>query len=276
MLQALKTAANNQNLKLINTSFTRYQGSDAPSTIDIILTNVPHLISTPTLIESTSDHKIVLFDKKILVKPNVPQIRKARIYKNYTKEKMLQTLNIPLLNQLLSSTDVNKVADSLTEEIVRALDIIAPICTTQIRTKYAPHLSQETKTLMTKRDKIKTEANMSKLPEKIQEYKTIRNLTLKRQRADKLRWAENLINKKGNESKMLWQAAKRISGDTAQKSVDSLIVDNVMIKKPEQITDSLNKYFVKKVDDLVAKMPTPTINILDVLENTPTPEGEQM
>ena len=124
---------------------------------------------------------------------------------------------------------------------------------------------------MTKRDKIKTEANMSKLPEKIQEYKAIRNLTLKRQRADKLRWAENLINKKGNESKMLWQAAKRISGDTAQKSVDSLIVDNVMIKKPEQITDSLNKYFVKKVDDLVAKMPTPTINILDVLKNTPTP-----
>ena len=117
---------------------------------------------------------------------------------------MLQTLNIPLLNQLLSSTDVNKVEDSLTEEIVRALDIIAPICTTQIRTKYAPHLSQETKTLMTKRDKIKTEANMSKLPEKIQEYKTMRNLTLKRQRADKLRWAENLIKKKGNESKMLW------------------------------------------------------------------------
>ena len=181
LLLALKTLANQLNLKLIQTEHTRFQGTDTPSTLDIILTNIPHLISPPSLIETSSDHKMVLFRKNVTVKENAPQVRRARNYKNYSKSKMLNTMNIPLLNKLLLSTDANEVAESLTNEINRALDVVAPVKCTQMRVHYAPHLSPTTKSMMTERNKIKEAARTNKTPENVSAYKKIRNLTLKMQ-----------------------------------------------------------------------------------------------
>ena len=136
-----------------------------PSTLDIILTTCPQLITCPVLKETSSDHKLVLFNNSISVKTHQPLIRKGRSFKNYSKLNLLYNLDMTRLNALLFSTDVNLVASTLVNEINKALDVVAPNKATQIRTHYAPHLSSNTKEIIEQRNKAKEKARMTKMKE---------------------------------------------------------------------------------------------------------------
>ena len=65
---------------------------------------------------------------------------------------MLEALDIPKLNQLLFEYDTNYVAEKLVFYINEALDLVAPISTTQLRKSYAPYLTPATKELMMNRN----------------------------------------------------------------------------------------------------------------------------
>ena len=276
LLKLLKTTANILNLDLIKTAPTRYQGSDAPSILDIVLTNCPLQIPPPLLLDSTSDHKIVLIQKKCETKMTAAITRKARSYKHYTKARMLQNLDIPRLNQLLFSEDPNYVAEALVCELNRALDIVAPTKVIQIRKNYAAHLTESTKQIMANRDQLKGIALASKKEEDMQAYKKRRNEALKHQRKDKAKWAADMLVKEGNTSKNLWQMCRKISGQDEQKAISSLTIDGIANNKVTDIAEALNKHFVTKVEKLVKEMPPQQIDLLQSLKETPTPEGEQL
>ena len=69
LLRMMKEEANCLNFSLIKTEPTRFQGPAAPSTLDIILTNHPELIKNTQLLQSSSDHKIIMFSKNIKKRP---------------------------------------------------------------------------------------------------------------------------------------------------------------------------------------------------------------
>ena len=276
LLQLLKETATKNNLTLSRTPPTRYQGSNTPSTLDILLTNIPEQLSSPLLFETSSDHKLVSFNKRMKVKDAIIPIRKARNFSKYSKNEMLRKLNMPKLNELLHETDPEVVAEELTKELQRVLDEIAPIKTTQIRKHYAPHLTEGTKKLMTTRNEMKEKAQKTKKIEDINEYKKTKNITLREQRKDKIKWADDLIRKEGNTKKNLWCTAKRISGDGRQRAINSLKIDNVRITNQAEIANALNEHFINKIDKLKKEMPKPDKDILKELHNTPTPKEESM
>ena len=155
LLTMLKHIIDSSSMTLFKTGPTRYQGKDEPSILDLLISTHPELLTQPKLIETSSDHKMVMFQKSISIRKTFMPLRRARSYAKYTKGRMLNLLNIPHLNMLLSSKDPNHVADSLVEEINRVLNIVAPIETIQIRKHYVPYLSSITKQLMESRDKKK-------------------------------------------------------------------------------------------------------------------------
>ena len=112
--------------ELIKTEHTRIQGKSHASTLDLVLSNRTDLISNVTLSSSSSDHKVVSI--KYTSKPITtnPAVVFARSYKNYTKQKVLQSLRIPDINRLLWSNDTEEVANVLTGIINEALDEVAP------------------------------------------------------------------------------------------------------------------------------------------------------
>ena len=275
LLKMLKATASQLEFSLIKTEPTRHQGEDVPSVLDLILTNIPAQLSTPILIDSSSDHKVIFFHKSTKVKAKVLLIRKARSYKNYTKEKLQNQLNMPRLNRLLFSTNLNYVANTLVDEVNRVLDVIAPVRTIQLRTKYAAHLTEATKQMMTDRNNLKTKAILSKLDEDWSIFRKARNKTLKCQRKDKIDWASKMLLKDGNKSKMLWQTAKRLSGDNSNKTISSLTIDGITNNKSDDISNCLNKHFRSKVDLLLENMPIPSENLFEKLLNTPTPKGDE-
>ena len=174
LLSKLQELSNQLNLSLIKTDYTRAQGSAKPSTLDIILSSHPELIEAPTLLHSSSDHKMILFAKNAKIKQLKQPTRRGRSYVHYSKAQLLSLLNMPKLNSLLNSTCTNHVTNTLIEEITRVLDIVAPIKTIQIRNHYAAYLSAATKELMTKRDKVKKMANITKKIEDHTAYKKMK------------------------------------------------------------------------------------------------------
>ena len=184
-----------------------------------------------------------------------------------------------MLNSLLQMTDPNLVANVLSSHITQAINIVAPLKTIQPRHKYAPHLSLHSKDLMTNRNQLKDIYNNSRLLADEIAYKKARNLAVKSQRSDRKKWAVKIINKtekSGNDGKAMWKAAKSISGEAKKESIKKLILDGTVTSEKTKMANGLNVFFVEKVKNLVANMPTQHINLLETLKNTPTPQGQKM
>ena len=230
-LTKLKEMASSNGLTLLPTPPTRSQGQDAETTIDIVMSNMPQLIQTVELIQSSSDHCILLFTKDAKIKVAQQQPRTARCFKEYSKEKMLNSLNLPMLNSLLFETDPNLVANVLVSHITSAIDIVAPIKTVQIRHKYAPHLTPHSKHLMEARNALRVTYNSTKLLKDEIAFKKARNLAVKSQRSDRKMWAIKIIEKttmNASDSKALWKAAKIITGEDKKESVNKLVINGTI------------------------------------------------
>ena len=70
LLQLLQNTAGEIGLILLNTSTTRQQGQNRPSTLDLYLTNEPQKYQNTRTLVSTSDHYMVITERNGKVKPN--------------------------------------------------------------------------------------------------------------------------------------------------------------------------------------------------------------
>ena len=77
-----------------------------------------------------------------------PRYERKRSYKNFDPNLFLVAVQQINWLDLYLSTDVNQAVQILSDKITFILDVMAPIRTIQVRTKYAPWLSKETIRLM--------------------------------------------------------------------------------------------------------------------------------
>ena len=155
VLTRLKEMCFQLNLDILKSDPTRYQGNCTPSTLDVTISNRIDLISKPLLLNSSTDHKLVIITKTGKPLPEKPSIIICRNYKKYTKSGMLDALNIVEINKLMWSDNTDFVAGQLVHLINMALDQVAPVKKIQIRNRYAPYISESTKVLMKERDSAK-------------------------------------------------------------------------------------------------------------------------
>ena len=221
LLQNMQNICSSLNLDLFKTAPTRVQGKCKASTLDWVLSNKINLISNHEMFNSSTDHKIISFfrtGKEVTEKVNIVT---ARSYKNYSKDKMLSSLNIPAINRLLWSTSADYVADQLVTEINLALDLTAPFKKIQLRNNYAPSLSPQTKILMGIRNDAKAKYSKSKCELDKINYNKIRNEVLKIQRKEKKEWVCKMLHNNGNEARRIWRTVKIVSGDNKKKTISN-------------------------------------------------------
>ena len=118
------------------------------------------------------------------LKKNVRYIRK-RCFKNFNE--LGFKLEVAAMNwfDVYSATDVNTAVKVLTDKITRALDKYAPVRTIQVRSRYAPWISDLTKRVMVERDLAQQAAVASQDPNKWREFKNLRNNATKCLRRDR-------------------------------------------------------------------------------------------
>ena len=166
--------------------------------------------------------------------------------------KRLSWLNLYLAD------DVDEALAILNTKISCILDEMAPIRRIQIRKKFAPWLSQESKKLMRARDYAQSRANITKNVEDMNAYKRLRNEVVSRLRREKHIWKESRIQENMHNPGNLW---KNILGWLNWKSTGApteIIYNGVLERKPARVAACMNDFFVHKIESIVHNLPVPS------------------
>ena len=276
LLSELKSMANSCQLELLQSENTRKQGKNKASILDIILTNKPAMIAKTEHFPSSSDHHIIAFNKIMKKSPKEPLIMYKRNFKNYSKMALLNQINIPMLNSLLFCSDTELVANVFTTHITNAINVVAPLKNIQKRKSYAPHLSLNTKDKMLQRDLAKEKFNWSQSPDDHTAFKKLRNQTLKCQRADKRKWALDLMDNDIRNSKDMWATAKKIGGENKKNTIEKMSVNGIITTSPGEIAQGLNEAFSTKIQNFIKNMPPQHSDLLGELKEEKTMPINQM
>ena len=162
---------------------TRSRPGQADAGLDHIYTNKPEKLSS-VYAEFTggSDHKLIKVTRYAKsVKNNVRCVRK-RSFKNFSDQNFRAAVKNLSWWDTYMCEDADQAAQLLTDRLTDILDTMAPIKTIQVRTKYAPWLSNTTKKLMEERNKAQTNATETKDIDDWRLYKSLRNTATSRMR----------------------------------------------------------------------------------------------
>ena len=242
---------------------TRHWPGQPPSGLDHFYTNRPRKVSdVHAYYHGASDHKLIFakrYSKSII---SNPRIIKKRCYKLFDPEKFLEALRNTSWWDLYSCKNVDHAVELFTNKINSILNIMAPIKNIQVRAKYAPWLSENTKLKLVERDLAKRTASESGKSEDWKTYKVKRNELNNVLRKEKERWQKGKLQEFSEDSSSTWKNVKTWLGWTSGGPPTKLVVDGVMQTKPKNLATIMNDYFVNKVKNLRENLPEPHVDPL--------------
>ena len=151
--------------------------------------------------------------------------------------------------------DVDTAATLLTAGLTRVLDEMAPVRTIQSRQDYAPHMGEETKQLLSRRNSAQERAVHTGVPEDWRDYSALRNLTTASLRRDLASWRRRKLNSAENSPSAVWSAVKRILNWEGGGPPTQLLYQGKMLNKPAAVASAIDGFFIKKVKDIISGIP---------------------
>ena len=251
---------------------TRVWPGQPDSGLDHIYSNKPDKCSAINLeFSGGSDHKLLKFTRYAKsVTRNIKYVRK-RSFKNFKSEEFVKAVRQLSWFDLYMCQDPNQAAELLTKKLADLLDIMAPIRTIQVRSKYAAWLSEQTKAMLKLRDAAQATAARTKDPDDWREYKNMRNTATARMRAEKKSWEKQKLDKANHSPSTLWRNVKSwLSwGDSGPPS--KLFHNGIIITKPARLATVMNEFFITKVRELIGRIPAaasdPLTKLREVLQD---------
>ena len=198
-----------------------------------------------------SDHlavRVVKYCRTPVVKP---QSIRRRCYKNFSVEDFLKDILYSNINTSVSTHEtVDGAAESFRNEFSAILDYHAPIKTIQIRKKYCPYLSAETKASILERKVLQEEAASSGDTVLLEELK-IKRKEVKEAVVDDQKMGKTRDLNDNVSSSQAWKAARSILGITKNMSPTSIKdTDGTLVNNPTKISSMFNDFFLEKVRKL--------------------------
>ena len=188
---------------------TRFWNGAEPSGLDHYYTTHPNKLSeVQAHHHGSSDHKIITATRYSKSINRSQRIIKKRSYKNFDPSLFIAAVRkIPFL-KIYQCENVKIASEMLTSELCKILDIMAPIKVFQVRSNYAPWLSNSTKALMKERDEAQKLASISKKPEDWRKYKSIRNSVNNRLKTEKKNWQTQKLSECCDDNSKTWKYVK--------------------------------------------------------------------
>jgi hypothetical protein len=128
------------------------------------------------------------------------------------------------------SSDVNTAVSILTDSLTTILNYMAPIKTIQVRSKYCPWLSSETKHLQQERNNLQKKAFESNNPEDWRRYKEVRNKVNNRLKHEKINWRKDKLVNLEDHSQM-WKNIKSWLGWSSGGPPKKLVSEGTLSTK---------------------------------------------
>ena len=227
-----------------------------------------------------SDHLGVRVLKYCRVPVVRPQAIRKRCYKQFSVADFLTDVFHSNINASVSSHErIDGAAEAFRNEFLAILNYHAPVKTIQIRRKYCPYLSIETKALMNERNILQKEASDKCDPTLLDEFKKKAKEVKKSVTKDKkVGKSKNLSDQAS--SKEVWGYVRNILGSTKNLSPTAVKDgDGALVTNPSKVASIFNTYFLEKVRLLRMKTnappkvdPVTRLQLwLDKRETTPPP-----
>ena len=237
--------------------------------LDHIYTNKPDKLSdVHAEFIGGSDHKllkITRFSKSL--QRNARYVRK-RVFKTFKDKDFMQAVQRLSWCDLYSCEDPNRAAEILTNKLTVILDQMAPLRTIQVRSKYAPWLSNDTKELMKERNVAQNKAFVTKHPDDYRLFKSLRNQVTARMRKEKTAWEKLKLSSARNDPSKLWKNIKSWLAWNKSGPPTRLFHNGKLICSPSGIAGAMNSFFLSKVSGLRDKIPQSSADPLSKLRES--------
>ena len=141
-----------------------------------------------------------------------PRIIRKRSYRNFNADEFIQAVKNISWWDVYTCENVEEAVKIMTSKISAILDIMAPLKSIQVRTKYAPWMSESTKQKLKERNVAQKVAVETKDANDWARYKTIRNSVNTILKNEKRKWQQKKLEDLGNDSSSVWKNVKNWLG----------------------------------------------------------------
>ena len=209
-----------------------------------------------------SDHMLIFAVRYSRAVKTSPRYVRKRMYKNFDPGEFVAAVQMISWIDLYLCSDVNQAVQLLSDKITFILDLMAPMRTVQIRTRYAPWLSRETISLMGERDQLQKTAAESKSREDWKKFKSARNRINNRLKYEERNWQKMKLDKCEENPKAVWKSVTGILNWKSSSSPNQLFYKGSLVTKPQELADAQNEYFTEKISTIRENLPPPTCDPL--------------
>ena len=164
------------------------------------------------------------------------------------------------------SEDVNEASESVTKKLTNILNNLAPLKTFQVRKNYCDWMSQESKTLIKKRNEAQRYACLTQKDEDWNSYKRLRNQVTNRLKYEKCNSSRRKLAECSSNSKNTWKVVKSILSWSSSGPPNQLVYEGALLTKPAELSETMNKFFIDKVAKLRQNLPNSTGDPLDLVK----------
>ena len=235
---------------------TRAWPGQADAGLDHIYTNKPEKLSNVYAeFAGGSDHKLTKVTRYAKsMQSSVRYVRK-RTFKNFKDEDFQFAVKNLSWWDLFRCEDANQAAQLLTAKLTKILDTMAPIKTIQVRTKYAPWLSNSTKELLKERNSAQETASLTKDLDDWRLYKSLRNRATAKMKQEKKAWEQWKLDSTRHNPNTLWKNVKTWLNWNNSGPPSQLFHNGRLTTSPAGLAGSMNAFFMDKVSSLRNDIP---------------------
>ena len=235
---------------------TRISPHQEPSGLDHFYSNHPEKLSEiQAHYRGSSDHKLVFATRFTKSEVSKPRMIRKRSFKDFNVQSFVKAIQKTSWWDVYSCENVEEAVSLMSEKINSILDVMAPIKNIQVRTKYAPWMSENTKNIIKERNLAQKAAAESKTDDDWIRFKALRNTVNSRIRTEKKKWQKEKLNEFGSDSSTVWKNLKNWLGWRKGGPPTKLMENGTLQSKPKDIARIMNEFFITKVRNLRQEIP---------------------
>ncbi len=174
-----------------------------------------------------------------------------RNFKAISTPAICLAINAEALSKVFALDDVETIHNVIADEIVAALDIVAPTKSIQMKERRTPlYLSAETLTAIKERDHAAVISNHDN-------YRKCRNRAARLVRKDKLASNVEHLRKGSFNPEAIWHLANTTSGRTSRSSLPTELTEENSgspIRVDDNLADCLNRFYIDKICKIRSKI----------------------
>ncbi len=201
------------------------------------------------LANAAGDHRPVLASYPVLRPRPGMEERCCRDWKRVSSEALLMAVNAERLSGVFEEEDVDRIAETIVAELVKALDLVAPPKLVLIKNRVTPlSLGKETREIMAARDAAANKKDW-------QLYRRLRNLAARRVRRDRVNSNLKLLNKFRGDPGRVWRLADSLTGRGRSDGLPPrLEQDGQLVGGDDKLADVMNRHYIDKIEKIREKI----------------------